>query len=59
MQGLFSKRRQLVLTDKPRLFYLDPESMEVKGEIPWTKSHPVSCIMVNYIFVSALFNLTD
>jgi len=43
-KGLFSKRRQLILTDKPRLFYLDPESFEIKGEIPWTKSHPVSCV---------------
>jgi 3-phosphoinositide dependent protein kinase-1 len=46
-QGLFSKRRQLILTDKPRLFYLDPDAMELKGEIPWTKTHPVSCVLVS------------
>ena len=34
-QGLFSKRRQLILTDAPRLYYVDPVAMELKGEIPW------------------------
>ena len=34
-QGLFSKRRQLILTDAPRLYYIDPVAMELKGEIPW------------------------
>ena len=45
-KGLFSKKRRLVLTDAPRLFYVDPDSMEMKGEIPWTKSHPVSCRVI-------------
>ena len=35
LQGLFAKRRQLILTDAPRLLYVDPDSMEQKGEIPW------------------------
>ena len=35
VQGLFSKRRQLILTDAPRLYYVDPVAMELKGEIPW------------------------
>jgi 3-phosphoinositide dependent protein kinase-1 len=30
------KLRQLILTDGPRLFYLDPKKMEFKGEIPWS-----------------------
>lgn len=36
------KRRQLVLTDSAasadgcRLFYVDPDTMEVKGAIPWS-----------------------
>eukprot|EP01102_Stenamoeba_stenopodia_P020691 TRINITY_DN8162_c0_g1_i1.p1 TRINITY_DN8162_c0_g1~~TRINITY_DN8162_c0_g1_i1.p1 ORF type:complete len:476 (-),score=96.59 TRINITY_DN8162_c0_g1_i1:24-1451(-) len=34
--GLFSKKRQLVLTDLPRLFYVDPDKMVQKGEIPWS-----------------------
>jgi 3-phosphoinositide dependent protein kinase-1 len=33
--GLFSRKRQLVLTDAPRLFYIDTDKMVVKGEIPW------------------------
>jgi len=36
-KGLFAKRRQLILTDAPRLLYVDPDSMEQKGEIPWSK----------------------
>lgn len=45
-KGLFSKKRRLVLTDAPRLFYVDPDSMELKGEIPWTAAHPVSCHVI-------------
>eukprot|EP00035_Acanthoeca_spectabilis_P015438 m.307333 g.307333 ORF g.307333 m.307333 type:complete len:561 (-) comp16361_c0_seq8:1441-3123(-) len=36
-RGMLSKRRQLVLTDAPRLFYIDPQSLAVLGEIPWSK----------------------
>lgn len=37
-KGLFSKRRQLILTDGPRLYYVDPVNMVLKGEIPWSSS---------------------
>lgn len=33
-KGMFYKKRLLLLTDKARLVYIDPQSMEVKGEIP-------------------------
>jgi 3-phosphoinositide dependent protein kinase-1 len=40
-KGLFSRRRQLFITDLPRIFYVDPEKMEKKGEIPWSRDiHP-------------------
>ena len=35
-KGLFAKKRELILTDTPRLIYIDPVSNEVKGEIPWS-----------------------
>ncbi|KAI9222391.1 kinase-like domain-containing protein [Blastocladiella britannica] len=35
-KGLFSKKRFLILTDTPRLIYIDSDKGEVKGEIPWS-----------------------
>jgi 3-phosphoinositide dependent protein kinase-1 len=32
-----SKKRQLILTDFPRIFYVDPERMVQMGEIPWSE----------------------
>lgn len=31
------KKRFLILTDTPRLFYIDPKTRELKGEVPWSK----------------------
>uniref|UniRef100_A0A6B2L505 non-specific serine/threonine protein kinase n=1 Tax=Arcella intermedia TaxID=1963864 RepID=A0A6B2L505_9EUKA len=36
------KRRFLILTDTPRLFYVDPKKMELKGEILWDKTLKVA-----------------
>jgi 3-phosphoinositide dependent protein kinase-1 len=31
-----AKSRLLILTDFPRLFYLEPESLTIKGQVPWS-----------------------
>jgi serine/threonine protein kinase len=31
-----AKLRMLILTDYPRLFYLEPESLVIKGQVPWS-----------------------
>eukprot|EP00123_Amoebidium_parasiticum_P010548 comp20176_c0_seq3/m.25015 comp20176_c0_seq3/g.25015 ORF comp20176_c0_seq3/g.25015 comp20176_c0_seq3/m.25015 type:complete len:364 (-) comp20176_c0_seq3:213-1304(-) len=36
-RGFFSKYRQLILTDTPRLIYVSIDKMAAKGEIPWNK----------------------
>jgi len=35
-KGLFARRRMLMLTLGPHLYYADPVSMVLKGEIPWS-----------------------
>lgn len=35
-KGLFARRRMLLLTTGPRMFYVDPVNMVLKGEIPWS-----------------------
>lgn len=37
----------MVLTNKPRLFYLDPSTMVLKGEVPWDADHPLRCQAVS------------
>ena len=37
--GLFSKRRQLILTDAPRLFYICPKTLTYKGCVPMQKGY--------------------
>ena len=36
-KGLFARRRMLLLTEGPHLYYVDPSAMVLKGEIPWSR----------------------
>jgi 3-phosphoinositide dependent protein kinase-1 len=36
-RALFARKRQLILTAHPRLFYVDPERMEMKKEVEWSE----------------------
>ncbi|XP_047389269.1 3-phosphoinositide-dependent protein kinase 1 isoform X5 [Sciurus carolinensis] len=36
-KGLFARRRQLLLTEGPHLYYVDPVNKVLKGEIPWSQ----------------------
>ncbi|XP_017779038.1 PREDICTED: 3-phosphoinositide-dependent protein kinase 1 [Nicrophorus vespilloides] len=36
-KGLFPRRRMLLLTQGPHLYYVDPATMILKGEIPWSE----------------------
>jgi len=35
-KGLWSRRRMFLLTEGPRLFYVDPKEKQLKGEIRWS-----------------------
>jgi len=35
-KGLWSRRRMFLLTEGPRLFYVDPKEKVLKGTIPWS-----------------------
>lgn len=37
-----NQARYLILTDAPGLFYADPKTMELKGEIEWDLSNPIT-----------------
>ncbi|KAK9502611.1 hypothetical protein O3M35_011349 [Rhynocoris fuscipes] len=36
--GLFTRKRMFFLTEGPHLYYADPDSMILKGEVPWSPS---------------------
>ncbi|VDI81121.1 3-phosphoinositide-dependent protein kinase 1-like isoform X2 [Mytilus galloprovincialis] len=36
-KGLFARRRMLLLTEGPHLYYVDPANKVLKGQIPWSE----------------------
>lgn len=45
-KGLFARRRMLLLTNTPRLIYIDPNTNIKKGEIPFDRS--LACEAKNF-----------
>lgn len=45
-KGLFARKRMLLLTDTPRLIYIDANTNVKKGEIPFTEN--LSCEAKNF-----------
>ena len=37
------RKRQLIITDYPRIIYIDIEKMQQKGEIPWSSKIVIKC----------------
>ncbi|XP_071964338.1 3-phosphoinositide-dependent protein kinase 1-like isoform X2 [Antedon mediterranea] len=50
-KGLFARRRNFLLTEGPHLYYVDPERMILKGEIPWSRTMKVEAKNFKTFFV--------
>lgn len=55
-KGLFARKRMLLLTTGPHLYYIDPVSMQLKGEIPWSKDLRVEPKNFKIFFVHTVSN---
>jgi len=59
---LSKKRRVLILTNKPRLFYVDAKKMVVKGNIPWNDSMSVQIkneVVFKIMVTGRVYDLED
>lgn len=56
-KGLFARKRMLLLTTGPRLFYIDPVQMVKKGEIPWSPELRVEPKNFKIFFVHTVSHL--
>lgn len=50
-KGLFARKRMLLLTTGPRMFYIDPVQMVKKGEIPMSRDLRVEVKNFKIFFV--------
>ncbi|XP_044005061.1 3-phosphoinositide-dependent protein kinase 1 isoform X1 [Aphidius gifuensis] len=50
-KGYFKRRRMLLLTTGPHLYYVDPVNMVLKGEIPWSPALRVESKNFKIFFV--------
>jgi len=61
-RGLRSRRRMFLLTEGPRLFYVDPKEKVLKGEIPWSSDMKTEMKNFRIFFVhtpNRVYYLTD
>lgn len=58
-KGLFARRRMLLLTTGPHLYYVDPVNMVLKGEIPWSPELRVEPKSFKIFFVHTVRIITD
>lgn len=61
-KGLFPRRRMFLLTMGPHLYYVDPSTMALKGEIPWsadlkTEAKNFKTFMVHTVRINGVFML--
>lgn len=57
-KGLFPRRRMFLLTLGPHLYYVDPNAMVLKGEIPWTADLKVEAKNFKTFWVHTVLFLT-
>uniref|UniRef100_A0A0K2T6Z1 3-phosphoinositide-dependent protein kinase 1 n=1 Tax=Lepeophtheirus salmonis TaxID=72036 RepID=A0A0K2T6Z1_LEPSM len=61
-KGLWARRRMFLLTEGPRLYYVDPDNMVLKGEIPWSPEISPEVRDFRIFFVHTpgrIYHLTD
>eukprot|EP01006_Ploeotia_vitrea_P053654 TRINITY_DN67805_c8_g4_i2.p1 TRINITY_DN67805_c8_g4~~TRINITY_DN67805_c8_g4_i2.p1 ORF type:complete len:537 (+),score=297.12 TRINITY_DN67805_c8_g4_i2:76-1686(+) len=49
--AMFYKKRQLILTDKPRLLYINMANLQKRGEIPWSDALFASLRKEPYFYI--------
>lgn len=58
-KGLFARRRMFLLTLGPHLYYVDPTTMVLKGEIPWSADLKTEAKNFKTFFVHTVSSLIN